>query len=356
MTFYDATQLAHDANAGVSLDDDALNPDFRYVDDDGRKHVVWFLDAATLFNQIKVATPTGRWATPCGGWAPKTRGLELPAATLWRGQAGRPGDHRSPVRAVDFDGTGEVLHVDASPTAGRRSIEIDPDDRPDLRRDYQVMPTSVRDQTAMAAHPGWVALTFDDGPDGRWTPKILDILKAKHAPATFFVIGENMQARPDLVQREVARGPHGGQPHLDPSQHRRHRRSPRPTWRSTPPSGCSRCSPAARCGSSGRPIFGDAEPSTPGEVEPLLVAQNLGYLIVGPADRPRRLAEAAARADHQADAGAAEADAASTAGQVVLLHDAGGDRSRTVEALPDSDRRPARRGLPPGHASTSWPA
>ena len=55
------------------------------------------------------------------------------------------------------------------------------------------MPTSYVIQR-YGSHPGWVALTFDDGPDGRWTPKILDILKAKHAPATFFVIGKNMQS------------------------------------------------------------------------------------------------------------------------------------------------------------------
>jgi peptidoglycan/xylan/chitin deacetylase (PgdA/CDA1 family) len=34
-----------------------------------------------------------------------------------------------------------------------------------------------------------VALTFDDGPDPEWTPKILDVLKREHATATFFLIG-----------------------------------------------------------------------------------------------------------------------------------------------------------------------
>ena len=54
--------------------------------------------------------------------------------------------------------------------------------------------------------PGKVALTFDDGPDPRWTPKILDILKQKNAKATFFVIGRNMEDYPELVTREVAEG------------------------------------------------------------------------------------------------------------------------------------------------------
>ena len=39
------------------------------------------------------------------------------------------------------------------------------------------------------ASPNQVAITFDDGPDPQWTPKILDVLKREHAPATFFLIG-----------------------------------------------------------------------------------------------------------------------------------------------------------------------
>jgi len=40
-----------------------------------------------------------------------------------------------------------------------------------------------------------IALSFDDGPDPRNTPQILDILKEKHAPATFFVIGVEATTR-----------------------------------------------------------------------------------------------------------------------------------------------------------------
>src|SRR5205814_5935420 len=51
-----------------------------------------------------------------------------------------------------------------------------------------------------------VALTFDDGPDPDWTPQILDILKAEHVPATFFVIGSNAEAYPELIQQMVEDG------------------------------------------------------------------------------------------------------------------------------------------------------
>jgi cellulose synthase/poly-beta-1,6-N-acetylglucosamine synthase-like glycosyltransferase/spore germination protein YaaH/peptidoglycan/xylan/chitin deacetylase (PgdA/CDA1 family) len=329
--FYDATQTAHDANAQVSLDDDSLNPTFQYKDDDGRRHVVWFLDVATFFNQMKVAD-----AYRPQGYALWRMGAEDPS--VWTYIKQPYGSEKaiglepiSPSLGVDFDGTGEILHVDSRPTPGRRTIETDPQTGLISGEDYQVMPTSyVIDR--YGAHPGWVALTFDDGPDGRWTPKILDVLEAKHANATFFVIGQNMQGKPGLVQREVRDGDMVG-------NH---------TW--THPN--IAVTPLAQTdleinttqrlfqvltGRSMRlfrpPYFGDAEPSTPGEVEPLITAQNLGYLIVGlridPDDwkKPDPALIVSRTLSRLQDTG-------ETGGQVVLLHDAGGDRSRTVEALP----------------------
>ncbi|WP_035715335.1 polysaccharide deacetylase family protein [Azorhizobium doebereinerae] len=53
---------------------------------------------------------------------------------------------------------------------------------------------------------GEVVLTFDDGPWPRTTAAILDALKAECVRATFFLIGENARARPELVRREIAEG------------------------------------------------------------------------------------------------------------------------------------------------------
>ena len=41
-----------------------------------------------------------------------------------------------------------------------------------------------------------IALTFDDGPDPEWTPKILDVLARHGAHATFFVIGSKVNEHP----------------------------------------------------------------------------------------------------------------------------------------------------------------
>jgi peptidoglycan-N-acetylglucosamine deacetylase len=46
-----------------------------------------------------------------------------------------------------------------------------------------------------------LALTFDDGPSSEWTPRVLDALSAKGVRATFFVLGRNVEAHPELVRR-----------------------------------------------------------------------------------------------------------------------------------------------------------
>ena len=49
-------------------------------------------------------------------------------------------------------------------------------------------------------------LTFDDGPDPVWTPRLLDVLAAAGARATFFPIAPRAAAHPDLVARMGAEG------------------------------------------------------------------------------------------------------------------------------------------------------
>lgn len=55
-------------------------------------------------------------------------------------------------------------------------------------------------------HTAAIALTFDDGPDPKFTPQILDALADYDARATFFVIGEHAQRHPELIARMLAEG------------------------------------------------------------------------------------------------------------------------------------------------------
>ncbi|MBU4435730.1 MAG: glycosyltransferase [Alphaproteobacteria bacterium] len=330
-TFHEAMRNAQDAGATIRMDDAALNPTYDYTDDNGDKHQVWFLDAVTLFNQIKVTDP----------WRPRGYGLwrmgtEDPG--VWS-LLGKPYGKADPAslkdlatgQGVDFDGGGEVLRVESLPTPGKRSLEFDPPTGLVFDETYDVLPSSYVIER-YGQKPGLVALTFDDGPDGRWTPKILDILKAKHAPATFFVIGENMQNRPDLVKRAVAEGHDvGGHTWTHPNI------GETPLAQVQVELNATQRLFEVITGRSMRlfrpPFFGDAEPSTPHEVAPLVIAQTLGYMTVGlridtddwqkPA--PQAIIDRALeRLDHPGN----------RPGQVILLHDAGGDRSRTVAALP----------------------
>jgi peptidoglycan/xylan/chitin deacetylase (PgdA/CDA1 family) len=58
----------------------------------------------------------------------------------------------------------------------------------------------------MPVAPGHVYLTFDDGPDSEWTPRILDLLAAANMHATFFVVGRRAQEAPSLLRRVLREG------------------------------------------------------------------------------------------------------------------------------------------------------
>ncbi|MFC5452742.1 polysaccharide deacetylase family protein [Paenibacillus aestuarii] len=54
-------------------------------------------------------------------------------------------------------------------------------------------------------HP-MAALTFDDGPDDKYTPRILDILKKENVKGTFFVVGQQAKQHPQMMKRIVEEG------------------------------------------------------------------------------------------------------------------------------------------------------
>ncbi|MFJ9657334.1 polysaccharide deacetylase family protein [Streptomyces griseoflavus] len=59
---------------------------------------------------------------------------------------------------------------------------------------------------ASDAGPRGVNVTIDDGPDPRWTPQVLDLLREQGVKATFCVTGTQAEAHPDLVKDVVAAG------------------------------------------------------------------------------------------------------------------------------------------------------
>lgn len=76
---------------------------------------------------------------------------------------------------------------------------------------YALLPTTLARLCHLgvvwrSSRKGTVALTFDDGPDPRYTPRVLDILKENNIKACFFVLGEKAAGNPDLLTRMVNEG------------------------------------------------------------------------------------------------------------------------------------------------------
>ncbi len=332
ITFQEVMLAARDAKATVELDPATLNPRFSYGDG-GKTHRVWFLDAVTGYNHLRAADKYRP-----AGYALWRLGAEDPSIWQFLPRAYNAPPPASlatitPTNDVNFIGRGEILHIAAEPSPGAREFKVDDANATITAETYTKMPASfvIRRVGEM---PGKVALTFDDGPSAEWTPKILDILKEKGVHATFFIIGENGATNPRLVQRILAEGHDLGNHTFT-----------HPNLGETPDSvagielNATQRLIEALTGRSTRlfrpPYFGDAEPSTAQEIAPMQVAERLGYFTVGlkvdpddwrlnvtPEDMIKKVIAQATDPDPE------------KRGQVVLLHDGGGDRWRTVLALP----------------------
>jgi len=333
VSFQEAVISARDSKVDITFDPATRNPTFEYDEEDESHHTVWFLDGVTAFNQIRAAS-----GYHPAGFALWRMGSEDPSLWTIFGS-----DQLNPVPdslkqivygyEVDFEGTGELLRVQASPQDGERSIQTDQTSGFITSEKYTSTPSSyVIERTG--DHPGMIALTFDDGPDPKWTPRILDILKQENVPAAFFVIGKNGQAHPDLLRRIVNEGHELGNhtfthPNLGEIPGRITDLELSATQRLIE-SITGRSTVLFR-----PPYFGDAEADTPEEVEPALRAQRLNYVLVGlridPGDwKPGVTADEIV----QRTIDRARDNNPETRGQVVLLHDSGGERGATIEALP----------------------
>ena len=172
-----------------------------------------------------------------------------------------------------------------------------------------------------------VALTFDDGPDPRWTPKILDVLRSEHVPGTFFDVGTRIARHPGLVRRELAEGHEVGNHTFAHNSLTGIAR-----WRGNLEVSLTQL---ALAGATGRTsaILRPPYSATPAALEgPDLAATQrevrAGYLVV-----LTNLDSEDWRRPGWIDI-VANSTPTDGAGAIVLMHDAGGDRSQTVEALP----------------------
>jgi cellulose synthase/poly-beta-1,6-N-acetylglucosamine synthase-like glycosyltransferase/spore germination protein YaaH/peptidoglycan/xylan/chitin deacetylase (PgdA/CDA1 family) len=337
VTVQEAWLEARDSDEDVTFDDDALNPHFSYLDERSLRHDVWFVDAVTALNHMRAA---------------QTLGIQTFA--LWRlGGEDRslwkvwdvPGDATAtdklrdvpPGAEVDMEGQGEILRIEDKPAHGTRDLTIDPDTKLITDEVFQSLPEPYR-VGRYGYSPNRVALTFDDGPDSQWTPKILDVLKEKHATATFFLIGIQTDKFSGIAKRIYDEGHTIG-------NH---------TFTHPDVSNISTAYMKVELNLTER-LFGslmgiratlmrppyaiDEEPDTSDQVRPLEISQDMGYITVGNridpndwSDNPRHSAEqiSAYVLNHLPPCRQEDL----RCGNIVLMHDGGGDRAETVRALP----------------------
>jgi peptidoglycan/xylan/chitin deacetylase (PgdA/CDA1 family) len=175
-----------------------------------------------------------------------------------------------------------------------------------------------------------VALTFDDGP-GPYTPEVLDVLEREHAPATFFVIGQEIHDFGTSTEREIRDGfAIGDHTENHPmmaqlSAHDQHEQL---------------FEQAARIELLGgarprlfRPPYGSFNATTFHLLAQMKMLMVLWSVDTDDYERPG------------VDVIVSRALAGAEPGAIILMHDAGGDRSQTVAALPTIIRDIRKRGL-----------
>jgi cellulose synthase/poly-beta-1,6-N-acetylglucosamine synthase-like glycosyltransferase/peptidoglycan/xylan/chitin deacetylase (PgdA/CDA1 family)/spore germination protein YaaH len=335
----DAWQKAYETDSSIELDPDSLNAHFAFDDvDEHMRHEIWFLDAVTVLNEMRAAHELlgirtfalWRLGTEDSSlWQiwdkPITSDPHVALAEVASGQD------------VDNEGEGDILEITRVPQPGHRIVTMDDDNRYITGETMTSYPLSYTVQ-AYGYDPKRLALSFDDGPDATWTPKILDILKQKHVTGAFFMIGEVAENNVGMMRRVYNEDHEIGNhtfthPNISEISPRQLELELNFTERLF----------GAKLGIQPlyfRPPYSiDQEPDTNDEAEPVDRIEKMGYIIVGdkidtddwdihPKRSPQEITQ------DVLDQIAGMKDRPWTQGSIILLHDGGGDRSATVAALP----------------------
>jgi peptidoglycan-N-acetylglucosamine deacetylase len=339
----DVWQLASDADADLDLDYDSLNPHFEYIDEDAHtRHVVWFLDGVTMLNEMRAARELGLQTFALWRLGSEDR-------TLWNiwDKPSNPASLEElgslqPGHDVDSTGSGDILRVTGLPQTGKRTISVDTDE-PDPRKKLIIdehMDIYPHTYTVeyYGYHPNEVALSFDDGPDPKWTPKILDILNQKGVKGTFLMIGAQAQENIGLMQRVAREGHEIGNhtyfhPDISEISTRQLDLEVKLTERLF----------ASKLGVQPlyfRPPYDiDEEPDTDDQAAPIVRIQELGFTVIGNKidtndwdERTRKTPQEVSQL--VLDQLQTMKTKPQFRGSIILLHDGGGDRSVTVASLP----------------------
>ncbi len=230
----------------------------------------------------------------------------------------------------DFKGDGEILDVKNEPQKGIIDVEVDSSENLVSEETYRQLPTRYFIK-CFGKVQNQVILTFDDGPDPEYTPRILDILEKEKVPAAFFVIGMNAEAHLPLLKRIYHDGFEIGNhtfthPNIAAVSESRAQTEIEAT-RLLIEAATGRSTILFRA-----PYNADAQPTKAEELKPLMISKQEGFYTVGesidPDDwKPGMTADSIYNSIiHQYEAHPDKG--------IILFHDAGGNREATIAALP----------------------
>ena len=333
----DAWLTARDSEEDVDFDGDALNPHVSYMDEHNVRHDIWFLDAVTALNEMRAAQTAGIQTFALWRLGSEDRSLwkvwDVPgeADSIDKLKDVPPGDD------VDMEGNGEIFRIEAEPTHGTRTLTVEASTGLVTDEEFDPLPEPYR-VARYGFNPNEIAITFDDGPDPEWTPKILDILKRENASATFFLIGLPAESFGNITSRIYREGHEiGNHTFTHPDISNISKKFNEVEINLTEELFASRLGIHTILF---RPPYSiDQEPDTTDQVRPLKIAQDMGYIIVGDKIDPNDWREnPRPTADEIADRVISHLPPCGSdtrfCGSIVLLHDGGGNRSQTVAALP----------------------
>ena len=347
LSYRGALSIAKESNAKVIFNDTTYNLEFKYVSNDSVPHKVFFVDAATNFNQMRAATNFG-WR----GVALWRLGSEDPR--LWQfydkdlstvGLQNGSFDvsilnNSQMANDVEYIGAGEVVDIMTEPEEGVIHTKFDTQYQLVAEESYEKLPSSYVVQRYGKVAEKKLVLTFDDGPDKNYTTKVLDILKTEQAPAAFFLIGSNIEKNQKLVKRIYDEGHEIGNhtyshPKLDNLLRVSADLELNKTRRSIE-------SIIDHTTILFRPPYNQfQEPETRAQLTPFILARDHNYLTVNESIDAQDW-KAGSTVDSiitRIETGINRGN-----GHIILLHDAGGIRDSTIAALPHVIRYFRKKG------------
>ncbi len=335
ISFQKAVSTASAQHRVPVFDNTSYSLNYEYQDLHGIKHSVYFNDAVSVFNTMRLG-----YEYHVGGFAAWRMGAE--DARMWsfynapldRGHISSMKPYQDKLKnvntknSVQYKGEGELFDVVSTPSQGSVSTESDSIDKLISEESYEKLPAGYMINKFGKVSDKRVVLSFDDGPDEKYTPQVIEILKKENIPASFFLLGENAENNIPIVktlfENNFELGNHSfSHPNFSIVSALRIKLELRATKR------LIECITGRSTILFRFPYSGDDDSEAVDDIYPMWVCKTEHYYTVGSAIDPRdwekniKSNEILKRViEHQHH------------GNIILLHDGGGNREETIKALP----------------------